>query len=205
MRRHILLLVVLVAASIACRRGESPTEPSTNPTTPLLATMTGRTLDPNGTAIGNVSLRLTSSATDAVFFTTVSGADAVFRFNGIPADTYVITFRPPGSTTDQGGGIVRLLAGSNAHDILVSSCRIPYGVVRDAATGAPIAGAKVTIFNHSTTTDANGRYSIDFGCAFVDGGTIVVSVEHPDYVTLLQTSRASAICTCSFDFLMTHR
>ena len=85
----------------------------------------------------------------------------------------------------------------------MSDCRIPYGTVRDAATGAPIAGAKVTIAFNETTTNANGHYQIDFGCDFVQGSTIVMRAEHPDYAPSQTLTRASFLCTCLFDFHLT--
>jgi hypothetical protein len=94
--------------------------------------------------------------------------------------TYSILLSVNGGA-EQSGGLIRLVSGVNARDVLVSACKLQYGTVRDAATGRSIAGAKVTIFYLETLTDANGHYRLDFGCNYVQGSTIILSAEHPDY------------------------
>jgi hypothetical protein len=201
MRTRILLFAAL--AALACNR-ELPTAPGlpTDPTGPPAAVFLGRTVDPNGTPVPNVMLSLMLS--DRIMGTAMSASDGSFRIEGIAPGNYAILLRVNGGA-EQGGGLIKLLDGLNPHDVLVSACKVQYGTVRDAATGRPIAGAKVTIFYLDTVTDANGRYQLDFGCEYVPGSTIIMSAEHPDYERSQTLNRASFLCTCVWDFLLTHR
>ena len=195
MRVCIGVLVTLFA--IACNH-ESPTEPPNN--TPARAELTGRTIDAAHTAVGQVTVTLLSS--DVIAATTVSRTDGSFTFSDLAPGFYGVKYRVNGAA-EEFGGVVKLLSGTNVHDVLVSNCRVPYGTVRDAVTGRPIAGAKVSIYFHETTTDANGHYQIDFGCDVVQGGTIIMSAEHPAYQKSETLTRASLLCTCAYDFLLT--
>jgi hypothetical protein len=204
MRPRLLLVVILpLLAALACNH-ELPTSPGqpNDPTAPSAAVFLGRTVDPNNTPVPNVTLKLMAS--DRIAATAISGTDGSFRIDGIAPNNYTILLRVNGRE-EQGGGLIRLLAGLNPHDVVVSICKLPYGTVRDAATGRPIAGAKVTIFYLQTVTDANGRYQLDFGCDYVPGSTIIMRAEHPDYEPSQTLNRASFLCTCAWDFLLTHR
>jgi hypothetical protein len=187
---------------LGCNGHESPTAP-TEPIPPatLGAVLTGRTLDPAGNPLGGV--KLTLHGPDSPAGTATSNGEGFFAFAPVPPGGYGFTIADNG--IERGGGFFQLLPGLNTHDVLVTRCIIPYGLVRDAATGRPIAGAKVTIFFRETTTDASGRYAVDFGCAPVVGSTIVIRAEHPDYQPSQTLSRASMLCSCSYDFLLTHR
>jgi hypothetical protein len=199
--RALLLLVTVTA--LACNH-ELPTSPGqpTDPTAPAAAVFLGRTVDPTGAPVANVTLNLMAS--DRIIGTATSATDGSFRIDGIAPNSYTILLHVNGGP-EQSGGLIRLLGGLNPHDVLVSTCKIPYGTVHDAATGRPIAGAKVTIFYLDTTTDANGRYQLDFGCEYVPGSTIIMRAEHPDYEPSQTLNRASFLCTCAWDFLLTHR
>jgi Carboxypeptidase regulatory-like domain len=195
-RRSLLLALALF---LACNH-RSPTEPVPPPIPAEgVASFSGRTIDPAGAPVPNVEIALTPSTGVTPAYSTRSDAAAHFALDRVKPGAYIVTLR------DQGAGIVKLLPGNNVQDLLFSNCKVPFGTVRDAATGRPIAGAKVTIFARETRTDASGHYQIDFGCAFVQGGTIVWTVEHPDYQTAQITSRASTLCTCAFDFLLERR
>lgn len=202
MRPRLLLLAVLIA--LACNR-ESPTAP-TLPTDPLdptaAAVLTGRTVDPNGTPVPNVALRVSSGY--RTVGRTTSGDDGTFRVEGLHPGSYSILLSVNGGA-EEGTGLVRLVSGVNTRDVLVSACKVQYGTVRDASTGRPIAGAKVTIFYLETLTDANGQYRLDFGCQYVPGSTIRMTAEHPDYHPGEAMTRASFLCTCAMDFLLTRR
>jgi hypothetical protein len=200
MRPRALLIAAFIA--LACNH-ESPTSPGL-PSDPFTrpAALLGNTVDRSGTPVANVEVRLT--ANDVLAGRAVSGNDGSFRIDDLQAGTYAVRLRVDGGA-EQDGGRVSLLGGTNRHDVLVSACIIPYGTVRDAVTGLPIAGAKVRIFFRETTTDAAGRYKIDFGCEYVPGSTITMNAEHPDYLPMQTLTRASFLCTCAYDFLLTHR
>ncbi|HYK03205.1 MAG TPA: carboxypeptidase-like regulatory domain-containing protein [Thermoanaerobaculia bacterium] len=202
MRARTLLFAALIA--LACNR-ESPTAPGL-PIDPLdpaaSAVLTGRTVDPNGTPVPNVVLRVSSG--DRTVGRATSGDDGTFRFEGLHPGALSILLTANGGA-EQGAGLVRLVSGVNTRDVLVSACKIPYGTVRNASTGHPIAGAKVTIFYLETLTDANGQYRLDFGCQYVPGSTIRMTAEHPDYQPSETLTRASFLCTCALDFLLTRR
>jgi len=199
--RAAILTLLSVTLAIACNR-ESPTAPPVSPTPPpaAKATLEGRTIAPNGAPVANVAIRVIS-AFDKVLATTVSDAEGRFTVSGLEPASYNLMLRA-GNAEEQSAGRVRLIAGTNVHDLLVSTCKVPYGTVRDEATGQPIAGAKVTIFYLETITDQNGHYQVDFGCDYVQGSTIIMSAEHPDYERGQTLSRASFLCTCAWDFLL---
>lgn len=133
----------------------------------------------------------------------MTDADGRYTLTGLQADLYSVT------AAGQRAGIVRLALGANQRDVFVTAdarCVVQYGTVRDARTARPVAGAKVTIFGREATTDADGRYSIDFGCSgTVAGSTIVVTVAASGYQSLSTTTRASFLCTCSWDFALEPR
>lgn len=202
MPRRLLVLITLLALACNHELPTSPGQPNDPTGPPSAAVFLGRTVDPTGTPIPNVTLNLMTG--DRLIAAATSGADGTFRIDGIAPSTYTILLRV-NTGPEQNGGVIRLLLGLNAQDVLVSSCIVPYGTVRDATTGRPILGAKVTIHYLETTTDANGRYRLDFGCAPVQGSTITMRAEHPDYEPSQTLTRASFLCTCAWDFLLTRR
>jgi hypothetical protein len=197
MRPRVLFLIALL--TLACNR-ESPTAPRLPFEGP--AVFLGRTVDPSGNAVPNVTVRV--AALDRVGGTATSGNDGSFRIENLAPGGYNVLLQANGGP-EQSGGLIRLLSGLNPQDVLVSTCKVQYGTVRDAATGRPIAGAKVTIFYLDTLTDANGHYQLDFGCEYVPGSTITMTAEHPDYQPSQILTRASFLCTCAYDFHLQHR
>ncbi|HYO74911.1 MAG TPA: carboxypeptidase-like regulatory domain-containing protein [Thermoanaerobaculia bacterium] len=187
--------------TVSCHR-ESPTAPAP-PASTTSAQFVGRTLDPQGVPVPNVELSIMSES-NVVSARVVSDAEGRFTIAGLQPGGYGVSFRVNGGR-EQHGGSVRLFAGTNIHNVLVSSCRVPYGTVRDATTGRPIAGAKVTIFHRESVTDGNGHYQIDFGCGAVQGSTMTMSAEHADYERAQTLTRASFLCTCAYDFLLKRR
>jgi len=180
----------------------SPT-PTLTPTiapTPALATFSGRLFRrPELAPIAGALVELDNVAHHQ---TTTDGGGA-FAFSDISPGSFNVSVTPPGeprATVDE----VWLEAGDNRRDLYWDPCVRPFGTVTDRDTGAPIAGATVTIWDLSATTGADGRYTIDFGCEPLSGGTIVMSVTHPDYQPHEEYSRASYLCTCPFDFTLVH-
>ncbi len=66
----------------------------------------------------------------------------------------------------QSCGVSHVSGPSYRGDFLANSgtCVSRYGVVANARTGLPIAGAAVSLSSSTATTDATGWYRIDLGC-----------------------------------------
>lgn len=63
------------------------------------------------------------------------------------------------------------------------ACISRYGIVIDATTYRPVAGATVTYGSGAATTGPDGSYRIDHPCVgSVSGNTITVNVTHPEYL-----------------------
>lgn len=63
-------------------------------------------------------------------------------------------------------------------------CISRYGVISDAATFRPVAGATVRLGGRSMVTGPDGWYRIDLGCVddpFNNFGTTLMYVDHPAY------------------------
>lgn len=180
-------LFVLAFLLFACNHESAPTAPAVD------AMLTGRAMTPSGAPVPNVQLTLEGGGTTSSANT---GADGSFTFQNMPPGTYNVKIGT------RRAGSLRLVRGNNVHDLLVTDCIVPHGVVRDARTGRPLAGARVRIHSMETTTNAAGWYQVDFGCAGVPGSTITLSASRSGYQTAEQLSRASFLCGCSFDFFL---
>lgn len=199
---RIPIAVIAAFLLLACHN-ESPTAPPGPPNSQGGAILIGRTIDPQGAPVPRVTVSVVNTAGN-VTSTVVSGDDGSFRFEDLQVTVCGLMVSVNGGNAEPAGSI-RLRSGINTRDVLVSNCKIPYGTVRDASTGRGIGGAKVTIYSRETVTDANGHYQIDFGCGYVAGSTIVMKAEHRDYETAQMLSRASYLCTCSYDFVLQRR
>ena len=175
----------------------------------------------NGTARANITVTLTGPG-GAVLATTTTDANGLYSFISLPAGEYCVRFDYTGSEAVRAGALngdgvasgdrvcgldIVEGAGSNISDvdaILID----PQGVVYDAATRAPIAGATVTLLYGgspvpdawlSTDGDPNGHitgadgvYSFLFQSP-APTGAYTLQVSAPDYVTssLLPVAGAS--------------
>jgi hypothetical protein len=83
-------------------------------------------------------------------------------------------------------------------DTVQSAFGTVQGVVRDAATSAPIAGATVSFSGRVTTTDANGAYTLP-----VLGGTQQIVAKAPSYNVVSASVAVTAAQTVRHDFLLT--
>lgn len=184
-----LRAIVLMLLVLACS-GESPTSPGTPGA--IDATLSGRAVTPEGAPAANVQVTIDGRRT----VTATTAADGSFAFEPVPPGLHSLR------VGTKSAGTTILLAGANAHDVVVSDCIVPFGTVRDRRTGRPIAGAKMTIWYGQATTDPNGNYRIDFGCAPLTGSSIPYKAEHPGYVTFESIGRVSFLCACSFDVLL---
>jgi hypothetical protein len=191
----ILFLFLFLLASCSGHEHSLPTEPGPAPAPLTTATVSGRVLSLDSRQPVANALISFSDEHDVVTQTT-SGADGSYSIAGLTPGFFAIR------AGTQIAGSVRLDAGLNARDLFVSDpkCIVQYGTVRNAQSGRPIAGAKVSIYGREVTTGAAGTYTIDFGCAgYVPGSTILIQASADGYVSFSTTTRASFLCTCSFD------
>ncbi|HWI40717.1 MAG TPA: carboxypeptidase-like regulatory domain-containing protein, partial [Verrucomicrobiae bacterium] len=109
--------------------------------------------------------------------TVTTDAAGSYAFPDIPAGTYSITAAATGFITGAAGGIT-VTAATPAVANLTLTPRTLSGHVTEAATGAPVAGAKVTAAGKAATTDAAGYYTFQN----IPGGIHDVSVASRGFI-----------------------
>jgi hypothetical protein len=129
----------------------------------------------NGAALAGVALRVSGAATATAF----TSADGRYRLAGLTPGVVHISAAKSGY--DSALADATLQAGvelefSPTLKTALGAARVS-GVVTDAATGAPLAGASVTVAGQTAVTGADGRYSIG-GLA---AGTLPVQVSAAGY------------------------
>ena len=189
-------LTVLLVVVISCSR-ESPTAPPLQPST--LADVNGRVAHDETAA--PVADALVEFSVDGVATVTVrTDQNGSYSATKLAAGMYGVTIVLPSGERRPAGGAL-LFPGPNRRDFVVrtSACVRPYGVVRDASTGRPIAGAKVELWFQSVTTGADGAWQFEFNCEGVAGSTIIFRITAPGYRSMETLSRASFLCTCAMD------
>jgi hypothetical protein len=114
--------------------------------------------DQSGTAIAGATIQLENTT-----YSATSAADGSFSLAGIVADGYTALVTATGynsvqmtfaaaAGTQTSLGTLRLTRVAAITSVTLS------GAVQDASTGAPIAGARVTVASISSLTGADGRY-----------------------------------------------
>jgi hypothetical protein len=99
-------------------------------------------------------------------------------------------------------------AGANYRgDLLVDSgtCVSRYGVVMDARTLRPIAGASVGSSGNTVTTTTEGWYRIDWGCpssGTIGFNTTFLTASHPSYTSQQQVLGRGIQNVQRLDFLL---
>jgi hypothetical protein len=143
-------------------------------------------------APSNTDVRVTGRVIDFATNAGVSGARVAFGDITATADasgSYTLTLPATGRfeplVDGAWMGISRPTAPTYRGDLVIhgTGCVARYGIVSDAATHRPIAGAMVTLAG-TTTTDADGWYRMDFGCppnGLFGFNTIAITVAHPLY------------------------
>ena len=120
----------------------------------------------------------------AVLGSAAATTDAAGRFTvRLPnAGYYAVTFdHLPGHAA----AIVRYAAAADLF-VMPEGCNwIRYGTIVDAATGRPIAGARISASGKSTVSGADGSYFLDWGCSNPAGARNTV-VEHAAYASANQ-------------------
>ena len=112
--------------------------------------------------------------------TTDTAGRFVVRLPG--AGYYAVTFDTlPGHAA----AIVRYAAAADLF-VMPEGCNwIRYGTIVDAATGRPIAGARISASGKSAVSGADGSYFLDWGCSSPAGARNTV-VEHAAYMSANQ-------------------
>jgi hypothetical protein len=178
LRWRVVLLLSLVSAS-ACGGDDSATAPSRTPDGSRR--VQGRVTDfASGVPVANASLAFGTDVA-ALDRRTTTDANGVFTI-GVPAG------RISGAID---GAIVAEIAVHEGGppprgDLLAhgGTCVSRYGVVTDAVSFQPLAGATVRLGGRSMVTGGDGWYRIDLGCnldPFHNFGTATMTVTHPGY------------------------
>ncbi len=156
--------------------------------------ISGRVVDINGQPVRYAVVQATNTTDPEIVREILSDPDGTFLIPRVPAGTYNVTVvsvadggytlppaRPEGGTFTN----VQVTAGDTIQlpedFVLEPLPGTVEGVVRDAETNAPIAGARVTATAGTTvradvTTDENGAYSFD-----VPAGQYVITAVAPGY------------------------
>ncbi|MFZ6640832.1 carboxypeptidase regulatory-like domain-containing protein [Undibacterium sp. TC4M20W] len=167
-----------------------------SPTNPGLGIIKGQLLESQtGLPVAGVKVTLSGAATAEL----TTGADGTFVFNNQTPGNYTINFTlanyaplstntvlKAGQTLDL--GVLKLIKAGNSTTATI------YGVVTNASTGSPIAGATISGASFSVNTDAKGAYQI----ANVPVGDIVVTVSYAGLQTMTITLHTSAGATLTF-------
>lgn len=104
---------------------------------------------------------------------------------------------PPGSRSvtvnGEGAGFMVIRVGGPAFraDLYqpAPGCTGRYGLVTDAATHRPVAGATIRYAGVEAITGTDGWYRLDHSCSGpLSGGTAAITATHPEYADQLATS-----------------
>ena len=128
-----------------------------------------------------------------------------------PLSSRLVTYRRSGTggdaPTDANGGYTLTVPGTGLYEVRIdgvstggthvngtahrgdffidtaTSCISRYGVTLDSESLRPVTGAVVTLWGRSVTTNAEGWYRIDLGCArsALSGGTTIIVARHSEY------------------------
>ncbi len=143
---------------------------------PSTGAVSGVVRTTGGAPLAGVALRISGAATAS----TVTATDGRYRLDGLaPGAVHLVAAKSGyesvlADATVQAGGEVDF---SPALKTAAGSARV-LGVVTVSTTGAPLAGATVTVAGQAAVTAADGRYSIG-GLA---AGTLAMQVTAPSYV-----------------------
>lgn len=120
--------------------------------------------------------------------TAITLPDGSFEIAGLQRGSYSVSVT---SNAGSMSGSVELRQRTESYRLYVfgPDCSAIYGKVRDAVSGLPIAGAKVSIIGQ-TYTDENGDYALLFGCfsgpGFQFHNTFFYTVSAPRYDSFSQ-------------------
>lgn len=167
-----------------------------SPTNPGLGIIKGQLLESQtGLPVAGVKVTLSGAATAEL----TTAADGTFVFNNQAPGNYTINFilanysplntstvLKAGQTLDL--GVLKLIKAANSTTATI------YGVVTNASTGAPIAGATISGASFSAVTDSKGAYQI----TNLPAGDIAVTVSYAGLQTITSTLHTAAGATLTF-------
>jgi hypothetical protein len=198
-RRRFGCVLVPLLFMAACGESSQPTAPTApTPQPPTSKIVAGRVIDvQRSQPIAGVELSW-QAALSSVVTRTTTNADGIYRVELPIADRYSVSGAVP----------VGLVAGNRIisalvlvpgvfllSDFLINSggCPLWYGVVTDARTGQPVAGATVSWFGVQSTSSTLGEYRLFQPCrqptppgVIPPFGTTSIGVTHPAYLRFTQ-------------------
>lgn len=177
MRRAAAWIVVAVIA-VGCAAPAAPTSPAPVVNAPApLTPPTGRVLEYGTLApIGGAVVSFSSWAAPPVA-SVVTDATGGYRVELAPGTYWV-------AVDDESAAVLTVRPETPHGDIIArfGNCSVGYGFVTDAATGAPLAGAVVSVLGRRATTSSRGWYLFDFGCDLpIGGNTTLIDFTHDGY------------------------
>ncbi|MFQ3609950.1 MAG: carboxypeptidase regulatory-like domain-containing protein, partial [Fimbriimonadales bacterium] len=178
--------------------------------------ISGRVVDINGQPVRYALVRATNTTDPEIVREILSDIDGTFLIPRVPAGSYDVTVvsvagdnytLPPAQPTPDGVfRNVQVVGGQTAQlpsdFVLEPLPGTVSGVVRDADTSEPIAGARVTatigtITRADVTTDGTGAYSFE-----VPAGQYVITATAPGYAPGAQTVTVPSEDTITVDFAL---
>jgi hypothetical protein len=186
----------MVLTVVGCRdaSGPSPTTSTTSTTTTTTTSSAvhvfGRVVDYRTTAgVPRSTIAFYIPPFDATAASVVAD-ESGFYSAMLPPGTY--NPRINGDSVANNAGTIVPVGSQYLADYYVNGgdCVLFYGTVRDAATGAPVAGATVTLTT-TARTGSDGSYRLDLGCPTPNPngfppfgtGTVFMIVTSPGYAT----------------------
>lgn len=173
-----LIVNVTVSAGNAINLGNISLNPA-----PDVAMVRGKVADgATGLALGNAQVAVMRNA--SVIASATTAADGAYQIGDIAPGAATVTVSIAGYHDAQGS--VNLVAGTIyvfSPALYPESQPAPQdatlkGTVTDAATGAGISAATVSVSGHSTQTGASGSFTL----AGLDAGPMTLSISAPGYV-----------------------
>lgn len=194
MRRFLAVALLFVA----CHHHESPTAPEFPLPLGALgdATLTGWVKSAEGQRVAGVRLKAYKTASD-IEYGGQTDTDGQYLIGDMWHGDYTIVVYLPNDPNPFTSLRVTVLRGDNFRQIVLPDATLPTpgctyvsGHVTDAVSGAPVASAQITFFEHVTSSAADGSYVIELGCPpNVDAAArYVMRVEHPSYSTAIITT-----------------
>jgi hypothetical protein len=197
MRRLALILLVV---SAACEGRQTPTDPTitSRPRAREPLVVSGRVVDfVTGVGVPNATVAFEEDTLGGTTATAVADAGGAYA---LPLQD-IGSYRQLVDGRFAGAG--RVTGPGYRGDLLVhdGACVSRYGILADARTGRPVAGATLTLSGVNDTSGADGWYRLDLGCPAdrlpeecPPGGTTGISISHPDYGSRFQVTGRGGPC-----------
>jgi len=177
--RPVIAASVALAMALAAGCGrKSPTEPTDPmpPTGPVAIRGSVRDFT-TGTPLAMARLQFTADSGGAVT-TAVANASGVYDITVPAVGAYTVL------RDDVYAGTLQVTGPAYQGDLRIDTgtCVSRYGVLTDARTTRPVAGATVALPPQAVTSGVDGSYRIDLGCEpNFSFSTTFITVTHPAY------------------------